>query len=493
LVLAWLSRSGTVLRLFFTVYLVYAAHLSTNVVRETYLAITLGESFSLRVDEYLGLHPDLFAIEGRGGYINNNPGASMLGAIPYGLARPAIAILFAVKPELGKPKPAATYDDPRPNRNKFMNEARRRGVDIKLGLAAIITQLGLMAPLGALAAVLVFSFLRRRLEDEKRALWYALLFAFGTPFFFRAAFLNQNAIVAHCALWAFVAIAGLVPRKAPSRQGVIAAGACLGLAILTDYSGAPLALAFGIWVMAEGWAEERQAGALRNALRFTLGAAGPIAILLAYQWAAFGDPFLPAQRYMPATAYSVKGWFGLSPPTSYLLFGNLVGLEFGLFGWCPMLLAALALPSVRKGPHHPSARMQWFVLGASLLLYLFSSANQYANLQWNTGVRYLVPLVPLLFFLCVPVFERMPRALFWILVLPTCVISWSVSMTRENVVPALARVFMTGFELPLLTVMSKMASGYSSLLEGSAPSPIPIFVLIGVVLYLVWKNGAPKS
>ena len=77
-----------------------------------------------------------------------------------------------------------------------------------------------------------------------------------------------------------------------------------------------------------------------------------------------------------------------------------------------MLLAALALPSVKREPHHPSARMQWFVLAACLLLYLFSSANQYANLQWNTGVRYLVPLVPLLFFFSVPVFERMPRALF---------------------------------------------------------------------------------
>ena len=481
-------------RLFFTVWLIYAVHLATNVARETYLAIALGERFSLRVDEYLGLHPDLFEIEGRGAFINNNPGASMLGAVPYALARPAIAVLFAVKPELAQPKPVAKYDDPRPNRNKFMNEARRRGVDIKLGLAAMITQLGLMAPLGALAAVLVFFFLRARLEDEQKALAYALLFAFGTPFFFRAAFLNQNAIVAHCVLWAFIALAGLTPRRAPpSRNAVMFAGASLGLAILTDYSGAPLALAFGLWVMAEGWASEkgrteRAAAAVNNGGRFVLGALGPLAILLAYQWAAFGDPFLPAQRYMPATTYSVNGWFGMTPPTPHLLFGNLFGLEFGLFGWCPMLLAVFALPSVRKGPHHPNARVQWFVLGASLLLYLFSSANQYANLQWNTGVRYMVPLVPLLFFLTVPVFERMPRLLFWILVVPTCVISWCVSMTRENVVPALTRVFLAGFELPLLTVLSKMASGYLPLLEKLPPSPLPIFLLVGAVLFLVWRE-----
>lgn len=53
-------------RLVLTVWLVYCVHFSPNVVRETYLAITLGDSFSVRVDDYLGLHPDLFEIPGRG-------------------------------------------------------------------------------------------------------------------------------------------------------------------------------------------------------------------------------------------------------------------------------------------------------------------------------------------------------------------------------------------------------------------------------------------
>ena len=51
-------------RLFLTVWLVYAAFLTTNVVRETYLAVALGGDYSVRVDPYLGLHPDLFEILG---------------------------------------------------------------------------------------------------------------------------------------------------------------------------------------------------------------------------------------------------------------------------------------------------------------------------------------------------------------------------------------------------------------------------------------------
>ena len=158
----------------------------------------------------MGLHPDLFRYKDNSVYINNNPGASMLGAIPYFVARPIISAVFWWKPTLLRVKPPARYDDPRPNRTRFMNEARNRGVDIKLGLAAASMHVGLMAPLGATAAVAVFFFLRARLANESRALWLALLYAFGTPIFFRSAFLNQNAILTHCVLFAYLALAWVV-------------------------------------------------------------------------------------------------------------------------------------------------------------------------------------------------------------------------------------------------------------------------------------------
>jgi hypothetical protein len=44
---------------FLTVWLTYSLFATTNVVRETYLAISLGERLSVRVDKYSGLHPDL--------------------------------------------------------------------------------------------------------------------------------------------------------------------------------------------------------------------------------------------------------------------------------------------------------------------------------------------------------------------------------------------------------------------------------------------------
>lgn len=496
------SRFGAASRLALTVFLVYVAHFASNVVRETYLAITLGEHLSIRVDEYTGLHPDIFVIPGRGAYINNNPGASMLGAIPYAVARPALALLFRARPDLISPKPAAKYNDPRPNRTKFLNASRERGLDVKLGLAAAITQAGLMAPLGALAAVVLFGFLRRRLGDERQALWLALLYAFGTPIFFRSAFLNQNAIVAHCTLIAFVLLANASEEPGvqagtswpPGNRALAGAGAMLGIALLCDYSAAALIVAFGVWTLARGWHRAGSVAGIRDAAWLASGAVVPVLLLLWYQWAAFGNPFLPAQQYMSATQYSGRGWNGISLPAGALLWGNLFDLRYGLFAFCPMLIAAFAAPFMDRRARIVSSAELTLIFVASAALWLFSSANQYAFLQWNTGVRYMVPAAPLLFVALVPVLMRCGPLWRYVLVVPTMVISWSVAMAREDVPTSLMHIMLGGFELPFLTVLRKTASaGYAPFLVTTGVSPLPIFVLLGATIWFIWRRYDPEE
>ncbi len=493
----WSRHRPTCIRLFLTVWVVFSVHFTTNVVRETYLAITFGERLSLRVDEYLGLHPDLFEIPGRGAYINNNPGASFLGAVPYALARPGLELLYRLRPGLVSPKPPAVYDDPRPNRTTFMNEARARGLDIKLGMAALVTQVGLMGPLGAASAVLIFLFLCARLGRPREALLLALAYAFATPVFFRSAFLNQNLIIAHLVLVAFVLAVGLSdPRdgRLPPPRRQLQVGLLLGFTLLTDYSGTPLTVAFGLWLM---WLGLRAGGggeALRAGVRYSVGVLAMIAVLFAYQWAAFGNPLLPAQTYMPATEFSVRGWFGFTLPTAELLLGNWLDLRYGLLAFSPLLIGAVASPWVgrsaagTRGPGWgPTGDQLALIFGATAALWLFSSANQFANLQWNTGVRYMVPAVPLLFVALVPVIMRAPALVRWGLVVPSVIVSWAVSMAREDVARSLVQIFTTGLELPVLTVLQKMASGYLPAL-GAGVSPIPVFVVVGVVVWLIWRG-----
>jgi hypothetical protein len=215
-------------------------------------------------------------------------------------------------------------------------------------------------------------------------------------------------------------------------------------------------------------------------------------VLFGYQWLAFGSPWFPAQRYMPATEFSVLGWNGMTVPTFGLLLGNLLDPTCGLFVFCPMLVAALAAPFLRTSSGSLTRSELALALAASAALWLFASANQFSNLQFNTGVRYMVPAVPLLFAALVPVVLRAPRVLVWALIVPTVAISWSVSMARESVPISLARVFMMGPELPWVTVLGRMASGYAPFLADGV-SPIAILLVLGVVVWLIWRGGDPRA
>ena len=480
---------GIAWRLFLTVWLVYSIFATTNVVRETYLAISLGTNATVRVDPYLGLHPDLFEIPGRGSFINSNPGASLVGAIPYALlVRPAIALAVRMKPEIAEPKPPATYDDPRPNRTRFMNAARARGLDIVLGLAALGTAVTVMAPLGALAALLMFLFLRERLQEPGRALAWSLIFAFATPMLFRAAFLNQNAIVAHVMLAAWTLKVGVKPEQraaAPTLLTLAGIGLLLGFAIVCDYSGIPLAVVFGLWILSDAWQRGGLAAVVRAGAVYCLGAAASLSVLLAYQWVAFGNPIWPAQRYMPPTEFSVRGWFGFTLPSLDLIWRNLFDLRYGLFAYCPLLIAAFAAPFVKPHGWALTRRELGWIYFAFVALLLFSSANQFANLQWNTGVRYMVPVVPLLFLAAVPVVEALPRAGRWSLVALSLVITLAVSMTREDVPTALRMIAGEGPTLPVLIVLRKMSSGYDVNLPPATFGLIAF--LITVILVLLWR------
>ena len=83
-------------RIFVTCWLIFSLHFASNTVRELYPALSLGDHFSLRVDEYANLHPDLFEKPGYGWHINSNPGKRFIfigrGA-DFGIA--SVVVVFA--------------------------------------------------------------------------------------------------------------------------------------------------------------------------------------------------------------------------------------------------------------------------------------------------------------------------------------------------------------------------------------------------------------
>jgi hypothetical protein len=267
---------GVGIRLFASCWLVYALHFATNTVREIYPALTLGDRLSFDVSEYLGMHDDIFELPGRGAYINNNPGASILGAIPYALARPFIdrATERVRHQRALSAEPAPEYDTIYPMAREFLREASARGYDVKFGLGAAAMQAGLMAPLSALSVVVMFWILVSLTASVRAALLLALLYAFATPVFYRTAQLNHNLLVGHCALFAFAALWRPWDRPPqPRRPAYLAAGLLSGWAVVLDYTGLLVVLVLGLYAVGRRRSLPDYARSPVDLVQFAAGAA----------------------------------------------------------------------------------------------------------------------------------------------------------------------------------------------------------------------------
>jgi hypothetical protein len=489
------------MRLFLTCWLVYTLHFATNTVREIYPALSLGDHLSFDVSEYAGLHPDIFELPGRGVFINNNPGASILGAIPYTLARPVIDRVVASfeRARAASDQPAPEYDSIYPMAREFYQEAYRRGLDVKFGLAAGVMQIFLMAPVSALSVVVMFYILLYLKVSQRKALFLAVLYAFATPVFYRTAQLNHNLLVAHSAFFAFVLLWRPWDDAAdPGRPKYLLAGLLTGWALVLDYSGALVILFVGVYALARWWSLPSAKKSIRDLIIFSSGVAASVSVLLGYQWLAFGNPIYPAQRYMPATQFSVYGYNGMSLPQLDLLWENAFGMRFGLFTSAPILILALLLPFYfrRRAVSHNALppllgkKEFWFVIAFTLAFFLFTAANQFSRLQFNSGVRHVVPVIPFVFLLAADVLLRMPLWLAAITAVLTTYWSWCLAMYRDveqglGIPESIIHITRDGLQLPWLKTMDNL---------GFLPSWVSanLILAVGAVLLLaIWIVRIP--
>lgn len=492
---------GVKIRLFLTCWLVYVLHFATDFSREHYLVVSIVEDQSYKLDKYFGLHVDIFQnpphAPVQGAHHGANPGISMVAAIPYFLTKPAVD--FVVNRELtarrARGDTSAVYRDDRGKRVAFYQATRRMGVDVRFGLVTALT-LGLcMAPIVAGSAVLMFSLLGRIGLSERKALWLALWYALATPVLFRAAYLNQNLALG---VFAFVAFAlawnpeNLVRWRVRTR--LIVSGLLGGLAFLCDYSGAILAGMIGGYV----WTRQaREGGSIalgfRDSLWYGLGLVPGVLLLWQYQWASFGNPFYPPQHWMAPVRWIDVGYQGVGGINLELIRMLLLDSRFGLFVAMPVAALGIAGPwlawrrrSELKGPEMA------LCVGITVALVLFFSTVQYTRLQYVTGIRYLAAIFPFAFLAAVPALLRLPRIVTYGLAIGSVIIAWSLAMVRYQgtVVENVQRAMIEGFQLPWLTVVSKMSTQYLPWLEGR-PSAVPWMVLWAVLIALVWTVRTP--
>lgn len=495
-----MSAGSYRLRIFFTCWIIFSLHFATDFVREHYLVLSIADNFSFRLDGFEDMHPDIFVTEKHGAHHGANPGASMIAVLPYLVFKPLVDAINKRVLERRKAsgeKITATYNDPRPMRVKFFKQARERGLDIKFGLIGIITQVFCMAPLSALSAVIMFSIFVRVGLNHRQSTWLALLYAVGTPVLFRTAFLNQNMMVGIFVLFAFIL---LWQEFSASRMNVktryILAGFFAGLGLLCDYSGGIPLLILGLYALYLSASKSGFWKGLAQSLWYGAGAIGPILMLWFYQYQSFGFPFYPPQHYMPPVEWIDIGYQGVGGPQWELLKMLWFDHRFGLFVVSPLLLLAIAAPFVRRqGKHLMPMREIILILIVFLAVSVFFSSVQYTRLQWNTGIRYLMAIVPILFILAGLVLARLPKFIAYPLSILVVAESVSIAMARSQygAVDNIMRVFLEGFQLPWMGTLSRMAVQYAPFLEGHSISALPTMTLAGALIFGIWTLRQPDK
>jgi hypothetical protein len=481
---------GVAWRLFVTCWMLYALHFATNTVRELFPVLALGDRLSFDVSDYVDFHPDIFEIPGRGAFINNNPGASILGAIPYSIARPAVdRIVDRVQhARAEEAAPTAEYRTIYPMARDFVRKARERGLDVKFGLAAAITQTFLMAPLSALSVVAMWTVLRPLTGSTMNALWLAALYGFATPLLYRTAQLNQNLLLGHFAFFAFVLL--WRPWDAPARPrrpAYLLAGLLTGWTVVLDYSGVVSLFVLSVYAVARRRALPPGSRSARDLWEFMGAAMAAVSVLLVYQWSAFGHPLWAAQAYMPAATFSHHGYHGMTWPQLDLLAANAFSIRYGLFTSAPILLAALAVPAWFDRRALIARRETLCVLAFSALFFLFTAANQYARMQFNSGVRHIVPVTPFLFLLAAGALVRLPAIGAALVGIGATYWSWCLAMYRDveqglGVFESLVHITLEGFRLPWLSTLERM--GYVP----AGASPGPLLVVTAAVVWTLWAT-----
>jgi len=489
------SAKGIAIRLFLTCWLIYTIHFATNTVREIFPALALGDHLSFRVDEYANMHPDLFEKPGYGWHIGNNPGVSMLAAIPYALARPVIDPIVArvnqARAASGQSIPPE-YESPWPMARQFFAESWRRGYDVKFVLGAFVMQAFCMAPITALSVVVMFFLLREIFRSDKTALGLSLLYAFGTPVFFRTGYLNQNLVLGIFAFMGFLTMWNPWGSLWGSNKfRYFLGGLAGGAALLFDYSG--IVFLFGLFAygVIKEWRESTFNNAFRLGLFYIIGALGPVLLLWFYQWQSFGNPFLPGQHWMPPVEWIDRGYqgFGLPQLELFLMLG--FDYRFGLFVACPLMILALASPFVNRGNDKKLPNLElYFILLLFMAFWLFFSGSNYVRLQFNTGIRYMTPMLPFLFVPAAIVLMRLPFIIIGLIAVLSIAQSWALAMYREvesrlGILDPILRTLIGGFQLPALRTVSRLDL-FQDLIPNGV-SPLPIFVLAAGIIYLIWS------
>ena len=335
------------------------------------------QQHTLRIDAYHENTQDKAFTRGHY-YSDKAPGVALL-AVPVALAARPVLHSAGVAPELPHGLVVTSY---------------------------FVTIVTIALPLAAACSCLFLIALRVG-SSLPAAAFAACAMGFATPMWAYATLFWGHALAGACLLFAFAAALQLCdhPNVASDLAWSTAAGLAGGWATVTEYPAAPASLILAIFALGLVWND----GWLRRwrvAAGIAAGAIPCMAVLLIYQWAAFGSASRPSYSYYPPGAFPwmKHGYLGLTYPHIDVALKLLFNCRKGLLFAGPVVFAAPV--GLRWLWKQPPSRASAAAAAAVAGYYFLFNASFPGVPGWSYGPRYLSPGLPLLCLGLSPLWDR---------------------------------------------------------------------------------------
>ena len=302
----------------------------------------------------------------------------------YSDKAPGLALLALPAAAIARPMLRATGIDP----------ASPRGL---IATSYLVTIVAVALPT-ALACACLFLIVLRLGSRESAALFAALSMGLATPIWAYATLFWGHALTGACLLFAFAV--GTMLRDSERDRGDFLCGVAVGLsagwATVSEYPAAPASMILAVFALTQVW----PAGwprRWRTAVGISAGALACIAVLMVYQYRAFGSVLHPSYAYYQEGAFPwmKHGYMGLTYPRIEVMLKLLFGCRRGLFVVAPVLAAApFGLRLLWKNPAARSAAVAASAIAA--YYFLFNASFSAWDGGWSYGPRYLSAGLPLL-------------------------------------------------------------------------------------------------
>jgi hypothetical protein len=250
----------------------------------------------------------------------------------------------------------------------------------------------------ALACAGLFLVALRLGSSDSAAVFAALTMGLATPIWAYATLFWGHALTGACLLFGFAASMFLESSRHAERDffwGVVV-GLSAGWATVSEYPAAPASAILAVFGLAQVW-KGGWRRRWRAAAGIFAGAFVCVAVLMAYQYRAFGSVLHSSYAYYQQGAFPwmKHGYMGLTYPRIEVMLKLLFGCRRGLLVVSPILAAApFGLKMLWKNPATRGAAVASSAVAG--YYFLFNASFSAWDGGWSYGPRYLSAGLPLL-------------------------------------------------------------------------------------------------